>query len=457
MKVNRHSRRLLRFQAMLFAVLMLAVVGLFAWLSTQYSYEADWTDNNRNTLSAATKQLLAEIDGPIKIDAFVRETPLLRKRIAELIRRYQRYKKDIALNFINPDVEPQQTREQGISTEGEMIVHYQQRRQHLTELTEQGLTNILQQLVRGAGRSVVFLQGHGERNPFGMAGYDMGQWVAEMQAKGMRSQLLNLAGDGAIPADASVLVVASPQADLLPGEVAQIESFVDSGGHLFWMTDPGAKAGLESLAENLGLLILPGMIMDPNVAQVGMTLFGSADPRISLVASYGAHPIVNGFQFNTMFPLAGAWDTLVDSGWQHEAVLQSLPSTWLESSETSGQITFDEDVDVPGPLLIGLALTRADTANAESVPEQRIFVIADNDFLSNAFLGLGGNLQLAMNIINWLSRDDQLLAIPVRTASDTSLQLADGEIALIGIGFLFLLPGGLAAAGFWLWWRRRRA
>ena len=459
MKVTLHAQRVLRFQGILFAILFLAVIGLSAWLSVKYSYQADWTANSRNTLSDATLKLLQTINGPVTITSYARQTQLLRKRISTLVNRYQRAKSDIELKFVNPDLEPQQVRELGITVDGEMVVAYGARSEHVTDFTEQGLSNVLQQLVRVGERHVVFLQGHGERDPHGTANYDLSQWVSELESKGIKTETVNLARDGKLPATTSVLVIASPQAKLLPGEVDIIDKYVDQGGHLLWLHDPGDAHGLGKLAEKMGILFLPGMIIDPNVSQIGMMLFGSNDPRISLVTTYpGDSRIVANFDYNTLFPVSGGLDVMKDSPWQHTFFLQSMSNTWLETEQTTGKITFDKGADVPGPVAIGASLTRETIASDDKSQQtqQRAVVIADGDFLSNAFLGLGGNLQLAMNIINWLSSDDQLLDIPVKTSADSSLQLTDLQIGVISTGFLFVLPALLLGSGIWLWWRRKR-
>ena len=88
--------------------------------------------------------------------------------------------------------------------------------------------------------------------------------------------------------------------------------------------------------------------------------------------------------------------------------------------------------------------------------EQRVAVIGDGDFLSNAYLGNGGNLTLGMNLINWLSHDDRFIDIPVKTAPDRNLSFSPLAQGLIGFGWLVLLPLGLAATGAVIWWRRRR-
>ena len=88
--------------------------------------------------------------------------------------------------------------------------------------------------------------------------------------------------------------------------------------------------------------------------------------------------------------------------------------------------------------------------------EQRIVVVGDGDFLANAYLGNGGNLDLGLAMVNWLLHDDVLVQVPAKAAPDRSLALSRTASALIGIGFLLVLPLGLIGTGVLIWWRRSR-
>ncbi|MCW8830290.1 MAG: hypothetical protein OQK32_02100, partial [Gammaproteobacteria bacterium] len=113
---------------------------------------------------------------------------------------------------------------------------------------------------------------------------------------------------------------------------------------------------------------------------------------------------------------------------------------------------------VAGPLPIVVALERSLVAKNEKTDKvsQRIIVAGDSDFLANSYLGIGANLTLGTNIIDWLSGDDDLIAIEIKNAPDTKLQLDDTEIMLIGFGFFILLPAGLLLIGLTIWFRRRK-
>ena len=490
MKVTARSRRQLRLENLAFVLLFLAAVGLLAWFSTRYTFQADWTAAQRNSLSKASAELLAKLDGPVAITAYARTTPpQLRKAITDLVARYQRRKPDISLQFVNPDLDPQRARDLNITVDGEMVITYRGRSEHLQDRSESGLTNALQRVARGAERRVLFLQGHGERKPRDNASFELGAWVRELEAKGVSVGEINLAETPRIPTDTAVLVIASPQAALLPGEMGALQAYLARGGGLLWLADPDRLRGFAPLAEALGIEFNPGFVVDPNVSQVGMMLFGTDDPRVALVASYPSHAITRGFTMNTLFPIAGSMTWHAQDHWEVTPILKTLSNTWSEVGKARGRVTYEEGVDVKGPLTIGVALTRALPRNAAAGKEgagadessrednadhtsadpdsgrdsdqaapkmQRAVVIADGDFLSNGFLGLGGNLQLGVNIINWLAADDQFVTIPARTVPDATLQLSPTASVLISVGFLFVMPVLLLGAGISVWYRRRR-
>ena len=95
----------------------------------------------------------------------------------------------------------------------------------------------------------------------------------------------------------------------------------------------------------------------------------------------------------------------------------------------------DEGQDRRGPFSLATAFTRK-----HGEREQRVVVVGDGDFLSNSYVGNGGNLNLGLNLVNWLAADEGLVNIPPRTAPDTELKLSRDDSLLIGFGFLFVLP-----------------
>ncbi|MBV1875534.1 MAG: GldG family protein, partial [Cycloclasticus sp.] len=136
MKISRKAHQFIRLQNVVFTLLFLSTIGLLAWLSTQYTAQSDWTANSRNSLSSPSIQLLERLKLPIEITAYASENDILRQQISELIAKYSRHKTDISLTIINPDIRPDQAREEGITADGELIIRYNSKRESLQQLNE---------------------------------------------------------------------------------------------------------------------------------------------------------------------------------------------------------------------------------------------------------------------------------------------------------------------------------
>jgi ABC-type uncharacterized transport system involved in gliding motility auxiliary subunit len=451
-KITRHSRLLLRLQGYAFTLLFTVIIGLLAWLSTEYVYQADWTASSRNTVSGDTRRLLDSMEQPISITAFARENTLQRTQIRDVIGSYQRFKDDINLEFVNPDTAPERVRELGITMDGEILVSYRGRSENVRKLSERQLTNALLRISRQDARWIVFVSGHGERSPFGKANHDLGLFGKELERKGLNIQTTNLAETG-IPGNTHTLVLASPRVRLLPGEIKILQNYVRDGGNLLWLAEPGEQQGLEPLAEQLGIAFLPGMVVDATAQ-----MFGVENPAFVVVTEYPRHESTSDMDTVTVFPEAVALEINATGEWNTTPLLLTLERSWTELSELEGDIRFDPGTDErAGPLDIGVALTRTPGSTDEKdSSEQRVIVIGDGDFLANAYLGNAGNLDLGLNMTHWLSHDETMIDIHIRSAPDTSLVLGKISQAFIGLGFLLGLPALLLISGIVIWIRRRR-
>ena len=446
MQTSRKSRFQLRLASTSFVVLLLTVVGLLLWLSRDVHRQFDWTHNHRNTLSEASRTLLATLDKPLHVTAYARDTEGVRRNIGELVARYQRYKKDIVLEYVNPDTDPARVRDAGVRLDGELVVGYNGRTENLSQLTEEAFTNVLVRLGRGGERWVIFVSGHGERSPDRQANFDLSSWAAQLTKRGLKTRSLALAGRNAIPQNTSVLVIASPRAKYLASEVKQIEQYLARGGNLLWLAEPGPLQGLERVAESLGVEFQRGVVVDP----ASQSLTGTAANFI-VITRYGTHPAVQGFELMSLFPEAVGLSVQPPKGWEQRVILDSAPDAWLETGASTGKIRFDPGQDIHGPINIAVSLTRSLEGR-----QQRVAVIGDGDFLSNTFLGNGGNLELGLNLVNWLGNDDAYINVPASTAPDMNLTLTRSIQIAIVLGFLVLLPVGLLTGGVTVWWRRRK-
>ncbi len=453
MKTNRKLRFQLFMQNSFFVLLFLVLVFLLGFLTREYHVSRDITQSTRNTLTEGSVNVLKQMKGPVNIKAYVSQDDQYRKVIHDFISRYQRTKPDINVVFINPAEQPKMAQDDGIKAEGELVVEYNKRSDHLIPAyVEQDFTNLLVRLSRSNERPVMFLDGHGERNLIGKKNNDIGEFGIQLEKKGFKLANPDLTIAQDVPRNGSMLVIASPQIDLNEIEVKKIKTYLESGGNLLWLLDDNNLHGLQPIAEYLGLQLVPGMVIDLSAKQY------NADVKMAIASQYGEHPINKNFMLRTFFPEARMIDAQdsFEWGWKVSRLIDVAPNGWLETGKLDGNISFDKS-DIRGPINIAVALERVYGKKG-----QRVVVVGNGNFLSNTFIGNGGNLDLGINMVNWLAGDDNLITIQPKPLRDVNVIIPSGGwskfvVLTIFFGFFLGLPLILMIVGIVIWWKRRKA
>lgn len=433
-------------RAGLTVVLLAAVLALYQ-LAARYPLQRDVTQNALNSLEQGSVEALQQLRGPVQITVYATEQDAqlgdIRKFVREFVALYQRYKADISLTFVDPVKQADAMRKASIQGNGEMVIEFEGRREHLTTLNEQTLSSALLRLAHTKEQQLMYVSGHGERKLDGPANHDLGEFGRRLQQNGYRIASLNLAMAQDVPANTSVLVVTHPQLKMGTGEIAKLQRYIERGGNLLWLLDAEPLRGLEPVAERLGILLSPGIVIDPASQEM------DAPANWALGAGYPPHPVTRNFDLVTVFPYARALGLEGSSGWQTHTLVEGAARGWV-SERTTGKPRFDKNRDVPGPVDLALALQR-DVAGHE----QRIVVVGSGGFLANAYSGNGGNLDLGVNMVNWLANEERLITLQPHAAKDAKIVLSSRQLRLLSVSLLVALPLLFIAMGFWAWRRRK--
>jgi len=430
-------------------LLMIAAVALYQ-LSVRHPLQWDLTQSKLNSLEPSSVNALKMLKGEVKITVYATEQNVkqgdLRRLIREFVAIYQRYKPDITLNFIDPLKDPEAMRKAAIQSNGEMVVEYGGRSAHLISLNEQTLSSALLGLAHAKDELLMYLEGHGERKLDGAANHDLGDFGKRLQKNGYRISSLNLTVSLEVPGNASLLVLTHPQTPLLKGEVDKILRHIDNGGNLLWLIDAEPLHGLEPVAEKLGLLLTPGIVIDPAAQDM------NAPANWALSTDYPIHPVTNNFNLITVFPFARGLDSSEDNSWQRQTLVVAAPRGWISRTpfKAGNKLHMDKDHDIPGPVNLAVALQRIINDK-----EQRIIIVGGASFLANAYSGNGGNIDLGINMVNWLSNEDALISIQPRANKDSMVTLSTRALTVISIGLVIVLPLMLLLVAGVQWWRRR--
>ncbi len=461
MEVNSKLRLQLLVQNWLFVVLFILFIILVGYLTSQYRVATDITQANRNLLTKGSVDVLKQMDAPVNVTVYATNDNAssgdnFRKSMMNFVRRYQREKKDVTLTFINPSEEPRLAQEAGVKTDGEVVVEYKKRSEHVTPpITEQDMTNLLVRLSRTNNRPIMYLDGHGERILIGERNHDLGEFGKQLESKGFTFANPDLTVAQAVPQNGAMLVIASPQVDVSDIEVKKIIQYLNHGGNLLWLLDDDNYRGLEPLAEYLGVKTSAGIVVDKLAAQYG------ADPRVSFASVYGEHDITKNFMLRTLFPQAHEVTAkgTYENGWKVKQLVEVAPNGWLseQAIDKNAAIDFNAETDKRGPINIGIAMERTYEEKG-----QRVIVMGNANFLANTFITNGGNLDLGINMVNWLVGDDSLITIQPMPLKDINVRIPETNVGFVVAwivfhAFQFFIPIAMLITGFYLWWKRKKA
>ena len=439
---------------------LLLITLALGFLSWRFNVMSDHTSNHRNTLSAASIQVLKTLPAPIEVTAFCSNSPYkgryFRKSITALIQRYQHQHAGVQLQFIDPAKAPALAREQQIKKEGEMIIRYrgQQARMYLP-YTEEAFTNLLLQLQHGERAPLLFTDSNGEPSLDNTSDTGASQLASAIRSAGLHAYTAASLEPATNPnKKRPTLVLAGAKKPYSEVQARNIQAHINQGGNLIWLVDSAGKQGLQTLVQTLGLEISQGMLIDPANRQFDIALHALSTQRYS-----GQGPTED-FALRTFFNEAHAivryrqpndpWHTMPLVA----AAVQGWTSATYRSSQSDQLPPFNPQTDTQGPATVALALEK----KLETGESQRVLIIGSNSFFTNAQLQKGGNLAFSLRSLQWVVNNQPTVMLPATPLRDSVVLLPSQStwLMLLFNGFQFGLPALLLIAGWWTWRRKYR-
>jgi len=448
-------------------LLVLGILVAVNWIGNRQNKRWDFTETKQFSLSDQSKKVVQELTEPVTIKVFHAEGG--RDAFADRLSEYEYLSGQVKVEYFDIDAAPLEAQKYEIQQYGTIVFEHAGRTERTTQSGEQDITNAIIKVVEGKAKKVYFVEGHGERNSAGGDPRGLSQITEAMKSDNFETATLPLAQQGAVPEDASVVVVAGPSSDFLAGEVEALTTYLNRGGKLLLMIDaPDASGGpampnLMGLARSWGFNIGNDIVLDAS----GMGRQLGVGPQVPLATRYPAHPITDGFRYMTAYPMARSV-TAIEGGTDGRlpsSLVETSPQSWAESDlkelYSTGKPTPDPTLDTTGPISIAAAVS-AEAPNAPVAespdapkPEARMVVVGDSDFASNGALGIQGNRDLFLNMTNWLAQQENLIAIRPVDPADRRVQLTEDQSTRIMWLSLVIFPLAFIAMGVRVWWTRR--
>ena len=468
-------------------LLSIGIVLLVNIIASKFFFRLDYTEDQRYTLSKATKDILSQLNDPVTISAyFSQDLPpnieQVRQDFRDMLIEYSSYSDGlIVYEFINPsetqesEMKAQQNGIQPIMINVRERDQMKQQRAYLGAIVQMGdskevipfiqpgaameyalSTNIKKLAIKDKPK-IALLQGHGEASLNSIQ-----QLNAQLSILYTVDQL-NFTDTSGVPPEYKTLVIIAPQDTVPPLHFSYLDDFLNRGGSLLIALNTvngdlsngmGNKVftGFESWLKGKGIEVEDNFVIDASCSNVmvrqqqGPFMMNTPVqfPYLPVITNFTEHPITDGLESVVLLFASPMRITNTDTS----EVIIPLATTSTKSGVQNAPLQFDimKQWTLNDFPLSSLPVAMSVESKVSGTPGYKMVIFSDGDFAVN---GEGQNAQklsddnvsLMSNAIDWLSDDTGLIELRTKGVSsrplDTSLE--DGTKTLLKY-LNFLLP-----------------
>lgn len=465
----------------------LALLCYFLVLAVSHDHQTsfDLTAEKRFSFSQQTKDIVSNLKVPVKLYAFV-DPNGDGSQIASMLERYRRLNsKEFRFEIVDLEKKPTLAESLEVRAYGQGVLERVEegassetppRRERVMSFDEATLTNALLKLTTTTTKKIVYLTGHGEREPKGGDKESVSSLAAALMTEGYLSETVKLAEDKVLPQNMDLLVLAGPTSPMLEGERKVIDAYLQKGGKMLFLADITTPQSYAEWLKPYGFLLGDSVIIDTASNMAG------AEPVFAIGVAYsGKHPITRNFADVTAFRLGrpvqiGPADPLDGGGPPElEVLVQTAKSAFLlpikdvlKSSEVSfspkDQEPASHSLAVAGLYPRGASAAQPtpsptpSEAKADEVKEisARIVVVGNVDAFTDRLFGYVSNRDFVLNTVNWLSLSENQITVRTKDHKSQPLMLDKQKEKWLNFIFCLLLPFLSMLTGALIALQRRR-
>ena len=442
--------------ATVYILVVIAIVTVANVLADRYNKTYDGTANKRYSLSEQTAKIVKGLKQDATITYFDQSTRF--QSAKDLLEQYQNLSPKIHIEYVDPDKKPEIARADAIKNYGTALVQIGMKKEEAKSMTEEGITGAFIRDLKNNTRSVCFVTGSGEHQIDNSDRYGYSRFKDLLGKDEYTAKSISLLEKAEVPSDCTVLVVGGPSGEYQQPEIDAIKKYVENGGRTLVMLDPPLKVGRSEIADNdaltnllqsWGVTVDKDLILDLN--PIGQ--LAGLGPQVALVTSYDSHPIVSELKGSaTGFPLSRSLTIKNGDKTTVEKLFSSSDTSLATSNLSTPEVKTSDPNNKKGPLLLAAAGTY-NTGKENS--QGRFVVVGSSMWLGNSFIRFNGNSDLALNTINWLASDEDLISIRPKDREDRRITMTTAQLRWVRTTSQFLMPLVMIVGGVFVWWRRR--
>jgi ABC-type uncharacterized transport system involved in gliding motility auxiliary subunit len=459
--------------ASVYFLVVLAVLVAVNFLANRYDKSYDSTANKQFSLSDQTIKVVKGLKSDVQLTYFGAQNDFRTAR--DTLDRYSRWSPKLHVTYIDPERKPQVAKAAGYRSDATVIVDSGSRREGAKGLSEEELTGALIRSLKSDARTVCVLSAAGERSidDTDAGGFSLFKQLLERDNYQVRTETLRPAAASnnkslalgqapaapslEVPKSCTVMVIAGPKNDYPVPVVNSLRTFVEAGGRALFLLDTPLRLGdsdpptenedLLKLLADWGVTANKDLVLD--LSGVGQIF--RLGPEVPLVLRYESHPITQPLtRVPTAYPISRSMEAL-SVGKTTLSKLVATTDASVATTSVSARGAVDPTKGKKGPLTLAVAGTFSGS------PQGRFVVVGTSRAAQNSIAGSRslGNRDLMVNIVNWLSSDEDLISIRPKAPEDRPLNMTSRRLNAAFWLSVVVFPLTVIGFGLVTWWRRR--
>lgn len=429
----------------LYVAIVIAVLVVINVLADRNNKSFDTTANKKFSLSDQTEKVVTGLKSDLHAYYFHRTN-----RFEEgkgMLDRYANLSTKFKVEYIDPDKDPSKAKALGARSYGTLILDNGTRREEAKAVTEQEITGALVRMQQTGEQVVCALDGHGERSLEGGDPSSFAGVKAALERNNYKTQTVKVLEKAEIPAACTILLSAGARREYNDDVVAAIKAFVEKGGDAMFLMTPAIKGSREESDENAKLVAL---LAGWNIQVQNNLLIDPSGRAVLAIDDFSQHQIVRDMRgLPALIPLSRGLEVKAGAEklFSSSADVFSTKTLDVAKLETGAPAK-----DANGPFVVAAVSTVGGGGDIKK--QGRVVVVGSVDWASIAMLNRYGNRDLFLNMVNWMSADEDLISIRPKEPEDRRLNVKPSQFWVLYVTS-FLPALAVLAAGIAVWLKRR--
>jgi ABC-type uncharacterized transport system involved in gliding motility auxiliary subunit len=470
----------------LMALMSFLILGFINWVAVKQNVKKDLTANQLHTLSDQTRRILAQLDDEVVVRVWTTNVNRISSNI-DMQGFLENYRMagngKVAIDIRNPnefsaEAELDQIRRDNVIVVRTAGAGREARVENFSDSRgEEQLTNAIVQATKGQKKMLCFVSGHGQASIENSEAQGLSAFKDALEKSNYDSREILLANEESIPEDCELLANMGPRNPPLERELKLLQDYLSAGGTMLALVGPRASVQWREFFKAYGVEVRQDLLIDP---------LQQSNPIFVSTRNYAQDvEVTRDFALTTVFPEVSSIKVpmqVEDPRLSVRTFISSEARSYAKRGEIQGITNIrPSSGDLRGPVPIGVFIEQSlkdmseinpdipaagseqsrlndwkwpsliASAQAQGMddfddeelaqgPTLRAIVFSSDLFAVNGVVAQVGNMDLLLNSVNFLLKDEELIGIRPRDIRQTYLSLTHQDIRKVW-GFILITAG----------------